>query len=128
MVLLGGYAGLRFGQLAALRMSSFGVGFRTVTVTETLTDVRGVVRIGPPKTSGFRTDDLPTGVPRRRALEQLVGAGRVSPLVDAGCLFPAPEGGPIRPSNWRRRVWAPTVHKGSPGAPRTPSGIHRPLF
>ena len=50
MVLLGGYAGLRFGELAALRVSSFSVGFRTVTVTETLTDVRGVVRIGPPKT------------------------------------------------------------------------------
>jgi integrase len=33
MVLLGGYAGLRFGELAALRLSSFGVGLRTVTVT-----------------------------------------------------------------------------------------------
>ena len=127
MVLLGGYAGLRFGELAALRMSSFGVGFRTVTVTETLTDVRGVVRIGPPKTrASVRTISLPAFLVAE--LEQLVGAGRVSTLVDTGLLFPAPEGGPIRPSNWRRRVWAPTVHKGSPGAPRTPSGIHRPLF
>lgn len=50
MVLSGGYAGLRFGELATLRVSSFRVGLRTVTVTETLTDVGGVVRIGPPKT------------------------------------------------------------------------------
>ena len=37
LVLLGGNTGLRFGELAALRVSNFGVGLQTLTVTETLT-------------------------------------------------------------------------------------------
>lgn len=50
LVLLGGYAGLQLGELAALKVSSLGVGLQTVTITETLTDVGGIVSIGPPKT------------------------------------------------------------------------------
>ncbi len=61
MVLLGAYAGLRLGELAALKVSSFGLGLRTVTVTETVTNVRGMVRIGPPKAwASVRTISLPT--------------------------------------------------------------------
>jgi integrase len=48
MVLLGGFAGLRLGEVCALRASSFGVGLRTVTVTETVSEVRGEILIGPP--------------------------------------------------------------------------------
>lgn len=60
LVLLGAYAGLRLGELAALKVSSFGIGYRTVTVTETLTDVRGMLAIGPPKTrASIRTVTLP---------------------------------------------------------------------
>lgn len=105
MVLLGGYAGLRFGELAALKVSSLGVGLRTVTVTETLTDVRGQVTIGPPKTrAGVRTVSLPGFLVGE--LEQHLAA--MDPA--DGLLFPSPAGGPIRPSNWRRRVWAPAVN------------------
>lgn len=106
LVLLGGNAGLRFGELAALRVSNFGVGLRTLTVTETLTDVRGVVRIGPPKTrASVRTVTLPAFLAAELE-EHLVS---LSTRGGADLVFPAPEGGPLRPSNWRRRVWAPAV-------------------
>lgn len=60
MVLLGGFAGLRLGEVCALRASSFGVGLRTVTITETVSEVRGQVSIGPPKTrASIRTVALP---------------------------------------------------------------------
>lgn len=117
MVLLGGYAGLRLGELAALRWSSFTVGYRAVRITETLTNVNGEVSIGPPKTrASIRTVSLP-----RFLVEEVehfsVGSGD-------DLLFSAPRGGPpasqrfvkgsgCRP--WRRRVWN--------GAPRTPSVI-----
>lgn len=49
MILLGGFAGLRLGEVAALRTSSLGIRTRTVTVRETITEVSGTLRIGPPK-------------------------------------------------------------------------------
>jgi integrase len=64
MVLLGGFAGLRLGEVAALRGSSFGLGMRSVTVTETVSEVRGEVFIGPPKTrASIRTVALPASWP-----------------------------------------------------------------
>ncbi len=106
LVLVGAYGGLRLGELAALRVSSFGVGYRTLTVTETLTDVRGIIRIGPPKTrASVRTVTLP-----RFLAEQL--EQHLSTMVDVGrFVFPAPEGGPLRVSAFRQRVWKPAVER-----------------
>lgn len=99
MVLLGGFAGLRFGEVCGLRGSSFGVGMRSVTVTETVSDVRGEPVIGPPKTrASIRTVALPAFL-----ADELPVTGKDE------LMFPAPEGGPIRATNWRRRYWAPAV-------------------
>lgn len=65
MVLLGGFAGLRLGEVVALRTSSLGIRTRTVTVRETITEVSGRLRIGPPKTrASVRTVALPSFSPR----------------------------------------------------------------
>lgn len=102
LVLLGAYAGLRLGELAALKVSSFGIGYRTLTITETLTDVRGVLEIGPPKTrASIRTVALPA----------FLSDDLATMVVNEQLLFPAPAGGPIRVSTWRRRFWAPAVEK-----------------
>lgn len=104
LVLLGGYAGLRLGELAALRWSSFTVGYRAVKVTETLTNVRGEVSIGPPKTrASVRTVSLP------KFLVVEVEHHSVGSRDDL--LFPAPLGGPLRFSAFRQRVWRPAVEK-----------------
>lgn len=92
------------GAFVILEDEPIGVGLRTVVVTETLTDVRGEISIGPPKTrASVRTVTLPTFLVGE--IEQLFGATS-SPT---SLLFPSPEGCPLRPSNWRRRFWAPAV-------------------
>lgn len=106
LVLLGGYAGLRLGELAALRWSSFTVGYRAVKVTETLTNVRGEVSIGPPKTrASVRTVSLPA------FLVDEVSQHPRDEVAPASLLFPAPQGGPLRFSAFRQRVWKPAVEK-----------------
>src|SRR5262249_44583844 len=51
IVLVGMFAGLRFGEAAALRESSLTLDQKPrLTVLEAATEVRGVVAIGPPKT------------------------------------------------------------------------------
>ena len=84
-----------------LGVHSFGVGLRSVTVTETVSEVRGRVSIGPPKTkASTRTVALPSFLADDLAL----------PMGKA-LVFTAPQGGPIRPGQWRRRFWAPAVRK-----------------
>lgn len=103
MVLLGGFAGLRIGEVAALRTSSLGIGMRTVTVRETLTEVNGVVRIGPPKTrASLRTVALPGML----AAELAIYAAGKAP---SDLLFTAPKGGMISPNRWRQRIWKPAA-------------------
>jgi integrase len=103
MVLLGGFAGLRFGEAAALRTSSLGIRMRTVTVRETITEVSGKLRIGPPKTrASVRTVALPSFLAEDLA-RHATGKARDD------LLFTAPKGGLISPNHWRQRVWKPAV-------------------
>ena len=105
MVLLGGFAGLRFGEVCALRPQSFSELIRSVTVTETLTEVKGDILIGPPKTRASRRSvTLP-----RFVVDELIDHMTEFPPGEDGLLFTAPEGGPISPTHWRRRVWKPAV-------------------
>lgn len=103
MVLLGDFGGLRIGEVAALRTSSLGIRMRMVTVRETITEVSGRLRIGPPKTrASVRTVALPSFLAEDLA-EHAAGRGRDD------LLFTAPRGGMISPTTWRRRVWGPAV-------------------
>jgi hypothetical protein len=78
-----------------------------VTVTDTLEEVNGRLRLGtPPKTdAGVRTVTLSAFLVRELAfhLDRWAEAG------PGGLVFPAPEGGPLRRSNFRRRVWVPAT-------------------
>lgn len=70
-------------------------------------DVRGKVLLKPPKTSASR---------RRIALPRFLcdvlskHLARV-PAGEDGFVFQAPMGGPLRRSNFRRRVWVPAVRR-----------------
>ena len=103
-VLLGGFGGLRLGEMLGLRWGRVDLLRRRVNVAETLVDISGHISFGPPKTRAavrsvplprFVTDDLARLASTNVATDRLV--------------FESPEGLPIRATLFRRRFWAPAV-------------------
>lgn len=75
----------------------------------------GTIKPEPKSEAGKRPVPI---VPRlQESLAPLVAAASAGPCtccdpaLPAGLLFPAPDGGPLDYSNWRRRVWVPTLRK-----------------
>jgi integrase len=93
-------AGLRVGRLDFLR--------RTLTVAETLSEVNGRLSFADVKTAASRrTLTVPVEVMDLLA-EHLARRGRPGP---DELVFVAHDGGPLRATNFRRRVWAPAVNQ-----------------
>ena len=108
MIYTAALGGLRWGELAGLRRHRVDLLRRTVTVVEQLVEVNGRLDFGPPKTeASVRAVALPALVVG--ALDVQL-ARWAEPGAD-GLVFPAPEGGAMRRSNFRRRVWAPAVRR-----------------
>ena len=96
--------GLRFGEAAALRIGRCDLARSRLVVAESLADVSGTLYFGPPKTHQRRVVHLPRIVRDSLAAHLASTDGRESMLV-----FEAPRGGPIRYSNFLRRVWKPAL-------------------
>jgi integrase len=103
LVLLGAYAGLRFGEVSALRTPHLRLLERRIEISEGASEVNGKSYVGPLKTKesrrvvtipAFLTDELATLV-----------------RTDTDLVFPAPEGGQLRRTNFGRRFWAPAVER-----------------
>jgi integrase len=104
LIYLGGYGGLRVGEMLGLRTSRVDLLRARVEVSETLVEVSGNLYSGPPKTrAGRRSVPLP-----RVAVAALDHHLREFASAD-GLVFAAPEGGPVRLASWRRRFWAPAT-------------------
>ncbi|MGH9244911.1 MAG: tyrosine-type recombinase/integrase [Acidimicrobiales bacterium] len=107
LVWLGAYGGLRAGELFALSGSRIDPLHRTVNVVESLVEVSGHHHLGPPKTkAGRRAVPVPSFVADRLAAHMAARAVQPNELV-----FPAPKGGPVRLSLWRRRFWYPAIEQ-----------------
>jgi integrase len=107
LVLAAAYTGLRFGELAGLRVDRLDLLHRTIRVEETLNDVRGRIVVGPPKSNAARrTVTLPAFL-----AEVLEDHLRRFPPGESGRVFTAPEGGPLRRNLFRRRAWLPAVRR-----------------
>jgi integrase len=103
LVLLAAYGGLRAGELFALRRHRLDLLRGKVDVAETVVEVRGELHVGPPKTdAGKRSVAL-----RRSVVDVLTE--HTAGLEDDDLVFPAPSGGMIRASLWRRRFWYPAT-------------------
>jgi len=109
MVWLGAVLGLRWGEVAGLRVGNVDLLRKTITVAEQVTrGAGGAGGIGPPKSAAARrTISIPTELAdelsaHMKSLE-LTGADPEE------LLFPNNEGRPLDYSNWRRRVWEPAV-------------------
>jgi integrase len=107
MVYLGAVLGLRFSEVAALRVGRIDLANGSVSVNETITrDSRGrPVSNGPKSAASRRTISLPPAL-RDMLAAHLSGRGLSGDDRDA-LLFVSPQGGPLRYSNWRKRVWMP---------------------
>lgn len=78
----------------------------TLTVARKLSEVNGTLSFGPPKTAaGRRTVGIPSFVARSLAAHLDLYAEHG----EEGLVFPAVEGGPMRRSNFRRRIWEPAT-------------------
>jgi integrase len=109
MVWLGVVLGWRWEEVAGLRVGSLDLLGATVTVSETLIrDDKGAPVMSAPKSrSSGRTIAIPAVL-----VEILAGhlAARGMTAADSDQLvFEAPNGGPLRYSNWLRRVWCPAA-------------------
>jgi integrase len=97
------YTGLRWGEMAALRVQDFDMLRRRVNVSRSVTESSGL-HWGTPKTHERRSVPFPAVLADQLAA-LMVGKDR-----DA-LVFTDQRGGVLRNSNWRARVFQPAVDK-----------------
>jgi integrase len=111
-IVLAAYCGLRFGEVAGLHVDALNLLSKTLTVSTSLNEVNGHLVLGPPKTSrSHRTLAMPAFV----ATELSRHIDQHPPSAD-GLVITGPNGGRLRRSNFRKRVWdaAVTASVGKP--------------
>lgn len=116
MVWVATLLGLRWGEVAGLRVGRLDLLARSLSVAEIVTrDRYGRPITGPPKSAaGVRTLAMPESLVDLLA-EHMAAAG-LTAADSSAYVFPAPSGAPWSYANFRRRVWVPaTVEAGLPG-------------
>lgn len=98
------YTGLRWGELAALRVSSLDLLRDRLHVVESATPVRGRIVFGPPKTHERRE------VPLVPFLAEMLGEA-VDGLASRELVFAGPAGGVLRASAFRARALTPAAEE-----------------
>jgi len=101
--------GLRWGEVAGLKVGALELENHTLTVSEQVTRGKGgQIVVGLPKSgAGRRTLSMPA------ALAEMLSAHLESmappPAEVDAWVFPSTSGGPLHYANWYHRVWAPAV-------------------
>jgi integrase len=96
------YTGLRFGEMAALRVRRIDFLRRRLTVAESATEVGGTVVFGTPKSHQQRTVPIPASL-----VESL--ARRCQGKAADDLVLTSPEGAVLRSGNFRRRFFDPAA-------------------
>ena len=104
VVLFLAYTGVRFGEMAALRVRRLDLLRRRVEIAEAVTSVNGALVWGTPKSHATRWVSVPRFVADRLAAH-VAGRG----LEDL--VFTSPQGEPLRASNFRRDVFTPATKR-----------------
>jgi integrase len=108
MVYVAGVLGLRWSEVAGQRVGRVDFLRRSLTVAETLTEVEGQPRFDEPKTRASRRTITVPPVVLSELSQHLTRRGRPGP---DELVFVAPDGGPLRASNFRQRVWSPALRR-----------------
>lgn len=96
------YAGLRFGELAALRVERVDLLRRRIEVVESVTEIAGRASFGTPKSHQRRSVPIPRGIAEDLAV-------RLAGRAPGDFVFPAPDGGVLGLGNFRARVFDPAA-------------------
>lgn len=115
LVTFAAFSGLRAGECAALRWERVDLLRGSVDVVESYAEVHGKLVLGPTKTYQRRTVRLP------RFLADLLGEHQVR-TGPTGLVFRDSQGGPMRHSNFYRRVFRPAVEQAA-GEGMVPAGV-----
>jgi integrase len=109
MAWVGVVTGLRWGEVAGLRVGDVDVLGRTIDVRVQVTRGKGGRAVlAPPKSeAGTRHLSIPPAL--AELLASHMAALGLSGADTEAFLFPSASGGPLDYANWRRRVWAPAV-------------------
>jgi integrase len=109
MVYVAVVEGMRWGEVAGLRVGHLDFQARTLTVRETVVrGRRGAIGFGEPKSAaGRRTLAAPAGLMAMLS-DHIADKGLAASDAEA-LLFTAPGGGLLRYSNWVRRSWYPAA-------------------
>lgn len=104
IILFMAYTGVRFGEVSALQIRDIDLLRNRVLVRRAVSDVNGKLLEVTPKSGLGRDIPIPELLRQglRERIEQL--AGKPDAL-----LFASPQGGPVRYSNWRSRVFDPAA-------------------
>lgn len=104
VVLFLAYTGVRFGEMAALRVRRLDPLKRRIEIAEAVTSVNGTLVWGTPKGHARRWVSVPRFVAER--LGEHVAGRAPEDLV-----FTSPQGDPLRASNFRRDVFTPAAQR-----------------
>lgn len=104
LVRLVGFTGLRAGELAALRVGRVNPLHGHLQVAESVGEVHGQLVYGPPKTYAHRSVPIPAMLAAELDEHLATRPGTADAFV-----FTAPDGGPLRHSNFYRRFYRPAV-------------------
>jgi integrase len=98
------YTGLRWGEMAALHVSDADMLRRRVQVRQAVAEVRGRLVWSTPKSHEQRSVPFPAFLANELAA-LMIGRSRDD------LIFTPVDGGVLRVSNWRRRVFVPAVQR-----------------
>lgn len=100
--------GLRIGELLGLKWDAINLSDKTLFVTQQAAELKGQVTVKKPKTkASVRMVELTSLAVQ--ALESHRDILKAEGLEDSEMVFPAPEGGIMSRTNFRNRVWNPSL-------------------
>jgi integrase len=104
LILTAAWVGLRWGELAGLRVRNVDLLRARIQVREQVTEVGGRAEWGPPKTrAGIRTVTMPSAL-----VDVLGGHFACGAVQRSGFAFPTPSGTVMKRANFRK-VWSRTL-------------------
>jgi integrase len=106
LIFMAAYTGMRWGELAALRIRRLNLLKGTVDVSESLAEINGHIHIQPTKTGRPRTLSLP------RSLSEILGEHIGRYPSEDGFVFSSPEGRPLRRNFYSRHYLPALVRSG----------------